>query len=91
MEGKEIEEGYVRRADDQKREKVEKWLRGVGVYRSGDGKFYRAKKAKLNTIGLMAQNKKKSISPKTRKPGQLVWERIGKIISPKTRRPDQLV
>ena len=50
LEGKESEEelagmtesekGYVRRADDQKLEKVEKWLRGGGEYRGGDGKFY---------------------------------------------------
>ena len=50
LEGKESEEelagmmesekGYMKRADDRKLEKVEKWLRGGGEYRGGDGKFY---------------------------------------------------
>ena len=39
-QGMELEKGLVRVADQAQKEKVEKWLRGAGEYRGGDGRFY---------------------------------------------------
>ena len=39
-QGEELEKALVSVADRAQKEKVEKWLRGGGEYRGGDGRFY---------------------------------------------------